>query len=258
MKSVILCEGRDDMWLLGYLLHKWSSEKWKYVKGGKISTLYDIPTLYENSGHTIRKRDDTDDKLAIWSVGGKDNFLSALNEINIINTNQPEERLENIIFVIDRDQNEIVETMKVFQEWFKQNNWHVELKNNEKCELSYMVEDEKYNLCICPIIFPFSECGALETVLMDSFSNSCPELNYIVCQAKKYISELSESDKVPSYLNESRGRLKAEFSSVISVVNPTRSFDASKEILMSHKWEEYEVVKTHFELLNQIFIRNYS
>jgi hypothetical protein len=25
MNSVILCEGSDDMWFLGYLLHKWSS-----------------------------------------------------------------------------------------------------------------------------------------------------------------------------------------------------------------------------------------
>jgi hypothetical protein len=236
MKSVILCEGMDDVWFIGYLLHKWSRSepKWSFSPAGKISDFYSFPKTSKDEKLEIYQR--SEDKLAIWGVGGKDRFGEALRDIYKINTQHPEDRLENIVVVSDRDNNEIAETLSRFEEQFRGLGWLIELKNNSRSNFSYTVEDENYDVYVSPIIIPFDENGALETILMNALSNDDDEDSYVVTQAKQYVSTVFNSGKAPRYLTHARERLKAEFSSVVSIVNPNRSTALFDDLFMLHDW----------------------
>jgi hypothetical protein len=117
--------------------------------------------------------------FVIWSVGGKDSFPSALDSISIINREHPEERLENIIIVLDRDDEEIEAVISHIEAMFSTLGWVVRFDSNQKGEIVYTVEDKEYNLSVYLLIIPFSESGALESVLIQSLSNSSPELKYV-------------------------------------------------------------------------------
>jgi hypothetical protein len=91
MRSVILCEGSDDVYFLGYLLHKCSmrGHEWNYApeieKG--FSDLYSFPNLKRGEKREFYPKGG--DKAAIWGVGGKDHFASVLGDICEINVNSP-------------------------------------------------------------------------------------------------------------------------------------------------------------------------
>ena len=252
MKSVILCEGLDDVWFLGYLIHKWSDEKWAYKPKEKISSKYSLPVWRKNEKCEIYIRNS--DRLAIWGVGGKDRLVEALEEIDKINRYFQEDLLENIVIVSDRDQNEIAETLSPFEQKLKDLGLSVALSNNSKNKVTYEINDEHYSVFIYPIIIPFNAKGALETVLMTAISGDSKEDAFVVEEAKYYVSKIYESGKVGKYLQHLRERLKAEFSSVISIINPTRSTATFDELLMLHNWEENEHVRNQFKLLREIFI----
>jgi hypothetical protein len=254
MRSVILCEGGDDVYFLGYLLHKCSKQgyEWNYTPEGgkKFSSLYSFPTL--SNGEKREFYCKGDDKASIWGVGGKDRFAGALNHIYTINVNNPTDRIENIVIISDRDQNEISETVLNFETILKNLRWNVHLENNHKNKITYNVEDEFFDIYVCPIIIPFNENGALETVLMNAISSADQGDAFVVDEAKKYVSGIQKSGKAPKYLVHARERLKAEFSSVISIMNPTKSMAAFNEILMSHDWEKSEYITRQFGLLLEL------
>ncbi|MDR1965577.1 MAG: hypothetical protein LBQ36_02600 [Synergistaceae bacterium] len=255
MNGVILCEGFDDVYFLGYLLHKYSPSepRWTYDAKcrGKISAMYSFRPLGQNETREIYRRGS--DKLAIWGVGGKDRFEGALDDIHKINVNYPGERLENIVIVSDRDQNGIDEVLRRFEDRLQVLGWNIRLNNNIKNKITYAVEEENYDICICPIIIPFDESGALETVLMNAISSDAQEDAYVVKEAKQYVSKVHMSGKAPKYLQHARERLKAEFSSVISIMNPDRSTKRFNELLMSLDWEKSEYITSRFKLLLEIF-----
>lgn len=114
-------------------------------------------------------------------------------------------------------------------------------------------EGENYTTGIIPIILPFDEQGAIETLLMKAISESSQEEKYIVDEANKYIKSFFIPEaKLKRYLIHEREVLKAKFSAVISVTNPDRSTATFNTLLMSHSWEEKEEVKKHFQLLNKL------
>jgi hypothetical protein len=255
MKGVILCEGFDDVYFIGYLLYKClrQEHKWTYDSEleKKFSALYSFPTLGRNERREIYQRGE--DRLAIWGIGGKDRLPFVLRDLHTINTSHPSERLENIVIVSDRDQNEIDGTLRRFEQHLQEMGWGVSLRNNHRNKVTYAVEDESYDVYICPIIVPFDENGALETVLMKAISDGAQDDAYVVCEAKRYVSTVYESGKAKKYLIHARERLKAEFSSVISIINPDRSTARFNELFMCHEWEKSDYITSQFHLVLEIF-----
>lgn len=129
-----------------------------------------------------------EDRLAIWSVGGKDSFSKAIQGIKEINLNQPEYAINQIFIIQDRDSNEIKETLEEIRVTLDEIGIKLaELKNNTLNSWNFESEGENYTTNIIPIVLPFNEQGAIETILMRAISESSEEENYIVNEANKYI-----------------------------------------------------------------------
>lgn len=67
-------------------------------KSKKFSEYYSLPEV-NSKNQLIEMYEKGEGKLAIWSVGGKDNFLKTLEKIKKINLNQPDYGI-NQIFII--------------------------------------------------------------------------------------------------------------------------------------------------------------
>lgn len=254
MKKIILCEGNDDAYFLGYYLHKTSSEpKWVYNKTAKISENYKFPVIKSNSEKVeiyIRGLD----KLAIWAVGGKDSFERAIEEIIKLNNHfnhLPEEVYDEIVIVTDRDNNDIADVIAKIESLFSFYG-PVKLKNNERNVCGYSVNDKSCEIKITPIIIPFESQGSLETVLMNAINEMDEESELVVHNAKKYINELLGCGKLKKYLQHERLKHKAMFSAVISVINPEKSTSVMNELLLLHDWENKDEIKKHFKLLEEV------
>ena len=78
MRSIILCEGFDEILIIGYYLYK--TKGWLYQKDGSFSQLYSFPKLHKRN-QLIEVYKKNNDLLAIWCVGGKDSFELAFKFI---------------------------------------------------------------------------------------------------------------------------------------------------------------------------------
>lgn len=252
MKSLILCEGFDDMYILGYYLYK--TDGWVRKRDGKISELYDFPKVnFRNQGIEVYEQGHK--TLAIWCVGGKDSFEESFNFLKRINENHPEEGFEKVFILTDRDNFEIVQHLKIIKDKMYECGLAIdELENNQYNKLEYEVEKEIYKLDIVPVIIPFDQTGALENVLMEAISGTSKEDELIVEEAEKYVDKLVEDVRVERYLKNPRQILKAKFSSVISITNPDRSTALFNDLLTTHPWEEKEEIVKHFKIFNEISI----
>ena len=124
-----------------------------------------------------------------------------------------------------------------------------ELLNNQSNVYSYVIEEEIYHLEIIPIIVPFDQNGAIETVLMEGIAETGEEEEYIVSCANEYIAEVLKSGRLHNYLQHERQVLKAKLSAVISINNPDRSTSLFDKVLMSWDWETKNAVRRHFETI---------
>lgn len=250
MNSIILCEGFDDVFILGYYLFK--TQNWRYDKGGKISELYDFPKVhFRNQIIEVYKKER--DSLAIWCVGGKDSFDKAFRFVKNINDQHPEEGIQKVFILTDRDESEIGECLEIIETKMKEVGLDVShLRNNRKNSFDFNVEGEKYFLDVMPIIIPFNENGALETILLAAIEESGDEDRFVVSEAKKYVDKFIQSGRLKKYLQHDRLILKAKFSASISITNPDRSTTLFDTLLMSCPWEEKEVIRKHFEILEEL------
>lgn len=250
MNSIILCEGFDDLYILGYFIYKISNNQWVYNDKALLSDKFTIPNR-RNEKYEIYTRGN--DKVVIWCVGGKDSFDFAIKTIHKFCTNFPKERFEEILIFSDRDKDEIVSCIEKINDLFNHFGWDVTLINNKQSLFMYEIDNEEYKINISPIIVPFDSEGALETVLMAGIAETNDEDNFIVVSAKEYIKNIIDSGNLTRYLQHDRLKLKAEFSAVISITNPDRSTSTFNTLLISHNWEEKPKIKEHFQLIEEIF-----
>lgn len=251
-RNIILCEGFDEVYILGYYLFKTAS--WKLNKNNKIfSEYYNFPKL-DRRNQLIEIYEKNEDRLAIWSIGGKDSFSKPFEFLKNINLQHPENGISQVFILQDRDDNEIKYCLNNIEQELGKNGINIKsLKNNSLNEWKYKVEDENYTTNIIPIILPFDENGALETVLMKAIEEKGDEEKNIVSSAVKYIeSFIFPERKLENYLKHNRQILKAKFSSVISITNPDRSTAVFNDLLMSHEWEKHDKIKEHFKILNEL------
>lgn len=269
MNSIILCEGIDEVYIIGYYAHKTSGRKWVFEDKAEISKEFNLAKqIKDNQCLAVYKN--AKDQLAIWSVGGKDSFTKPLDSIFAINKMHPDERFEEIVIIMDRDSDEISDILKSIEMMVNNNKENktlgitVSLNNNSQNKFGYSINDTEYHCNITPIILPFDEPGAIENVLMTAIAEESGEDAFIVENAKRYIDDLVIGKKIQKYLKRDmsnvrqeaafcrRKVLKSKFSSVISITNPDRSTALFNMLLMSHSWEEKPEVKKHFGLLDSI------
>lgn len=245
MRSLILCEGIDDVLILGYFLHK--TLGWCFKPKAKFSGKYDLP-----KGQNIELYVKDDDVVGIWAVGGKDSFQLAYEFIARINSKQPEEGINKVFILRDRDSEEIKVCLLALKNKLNECGILVgELCNNQENKYFYEVEEEQYLLDIIPVIIPFERHGALETVLMQGIEESGEEEAYIVKCADEYIDEILASGRLHKYLQHERYELKARLSAVIAITNPDRSTALFNHVLMSWEWENVPSVRRHFETITK-------
>lgn len=250
MRSIILCEGFDDVLILGYYLFK--TRGWRFNPKGVFSKLYSFPKMdYKRQAVEVYER--AEDRLGIWAIGGKDSFGEAYKFINRVNNFNPEEKIDKVFILTDRDQEEMDNCLIAMRNKMRACGLTVtQLVNNQINPYSYEVEDIVYNLDIIPVIVPFDKNGAIETVLMEGIAESGEEEEHIVNCANEYIEHAIASGRLHKYLQHERERIKAKLSAVISITNPDRSTNLFDKVLMSWDWETKNEVKRHFEKIAEL------
>ncbi len=173
MKSIILCEGQDDLWFISYFLHK--TDGWIMDNNKSLWKNYKIPQNKASRKVAYMKKDNNG--VAIWSVGGKDSFAEPLH--------------------INDDENEILAGIA---ESIKDD---LSLKNKipTTCDIECS-NGEIAHTQITPVIFPFYEAGAIETLLMNAVKEQNEGGSIIYEEAQKYVSFLENNDEITVYSEE--------------------------------------------------------
>ena len=258
MNSIILCEGNDDVWMIGYFLHKACNCKWNYVHDTKISDNFDLPIPTKRSISEVYTNGT--DNVVIHSVGGKDSFRETIEFVLKINNRFPEERFQQVVIVRDRDfdsTENILGKLKSHFEEFSDSNYalqqNVILKDRESVSVKYTSKENEYTFNIAVIIIPFDCEGALETVLTKSISYKGAEEKLICDLANTYVDNYMSSLANPQYITKKRDEIKSKFSTVMAVINPSSSTDKMNEIFMEFEWEKSPYIQENFKLLIDLF-----
>lgn len=249
MRSIVLCEGIDDAYILGYYLFK--TIGWTRNPNVKFSSLYDLPQAKDRS-ESIEVYVKQDDLLTIWSVGGKDSFDRVYQFISSVNKTHPNEGIQQLFIVTDRDKDQIDTCLQRIRESLKTHDIHIDsLSNRIPSVFSYEDEGDQYELRIVPVIIPFDQEGALETILLNGLSEQGPEDSYIVKNGIDYVDTLVSSGNLKKYLQHERLVIKAKFSAALAIITPDRSTATFNKILMGHKWEMHQSIQENFSPLNE-------
>lgn len=113
-----------------------------------------------------------------------------------------------------------------------------------------MIDGYEVKVLITPVVIPFFEEGAIETILMNAIAEDGAEGKAVVEGAKEYICSLAESLNVrEKYLSHERLLLKAKYAATIAVTNPGHSTGVFQNLVMSCPWETSAHVKEHFDIV---------
>lgn len=251
MKSVVLCEGKDDRWFIAYYLHKTAG--WNTCNAPWRN--YNIVAITDQQEVTYLKKDS--DSVAIWCVGGKDCFDAAISTIfTKFIRDFPFDPINSIIIVGDRDNNETSDVISKIQTWIP---YDVELNNKSTTIWAGEIDGYDVSVKITPVIIPFLEEGAIETLLMGSIREQDREGEIIVRRAKEYIDGLLKTDGIGQrYLSHERLILKAKYAAVIAATNPEHSTSFFRDMVMACPWEESLYVKDHFDIIVNAITSNVS
>ena len=245
MKSVILCEGSDDLWFIAYYLHKtagWNNgvseqEKWKNYR-----------ILSQRKGQKVEYLGNGSHSVAIWCVGGKDCFSAAVALIfEKFIEDFPFDPIESVVLVRDRDNDSIETVLTTMQSWFPM---EVTLKNKVPFAWTKKIEGCTVKVDITPVVIPFSQVGAIETLLLECLAAKGSAEHSIVESADDYIMRLQSFPTVKlKYFAHERHVLKAKFSATIAAVNPGHSTAVFQDMVMDCPWEDSQYVKEHFDII---------
>lgn len=254
MKSIILCEGPDDLWFIAYYLHK--TIGWDTIRGTAIRRYwknYQINPLDNRQQVQYLKR--ADDHVCIWCVGGKDRFAECLSIcINKFVKEFPQDPLNAIIPVRDRDKDEIADILSGFAAALPGN---IVLKNRERTAFAVDCDGENAVTGVIPLIIPFDREGAIETLLMKAVQEGSAEGATIVRSAEQYVDELASRSGVRArFLSHERLLVKAKYCSVVSITNPDHSTGRFQDMVMSCPWEASASVKMHFDVIRNAVTSN--
>lgn len=244
MKSILLCEGKSDAILVSYYLN--NVKGWRFNRK-KDKRKVDLPTRNEET-EAVGWYVMNEDILAIWSVGGKDNFQYAIQQVLKFNRFADiGEEFRKIIILIDRDQSEedanVIGKLSAYLE-------EADLINNEWTDKEYSTKTDGETIIVklLPIIIPFNKSGALETFLLDAICEMGEEESHIVEKSKEYIAGF----ELRKYLNTQRLKVKGEMAVALATLFPQKTYTPMDDMLRSIKWEEYKAIQDGFRKLEEI------
>ena len=188
------------------------------------------------------------DGTAIWAVGGKDNFQRPISTLfDKFISNFPFDPIESIVIVRDRDNDTIEIALSQIQKWFP---FELKLANKQTVKYETEIDGYEVKVLITPVVIPFFEEGAIETILMNAIAEDGAEGKAVVEGAKEYICSLAESLNVrEKYLSHERLLLKAKYAATIAVTNPGHSTGVFQNLVMSCPFETSAHVKEHFDIV---------
>ena len=245
MKSIVLCEGPDDLWFISYYLHK--VDGWVNTKAESLWRNYRIPQ--DNIHRKVSYMKKEDNGVAVWSVGGKDSFSEPLHIIiDKFVKEIPSSSLESIVIVRDRDNDNEKTILDNIAKNIK-DGLHLQNRISTTCSFE-CPNGEKTSTKITPVIIPFSEDGAIETLLMNAIKGKTQSGTSIFEAAQEYVSLLENQEEVrENYLKNNRLILKAKYSSMIAITNPDHSTGLFKDMMLSTPWEKSPYVQEHFNVI---------
>lgn len=245
MRSILLCEGSDDLWFSAYYLHKvagWDDctsvdKLWPNFKVSPLNKRQKVQYFSKNS-----------DSVAIWCVSGKDSFGSAISTIlDKFVRNYPNASVDSIVLLRDRDVDTDESILRSFSTNFADK---VTLVNKESSTYTDCIDGCDVSIKITPVIIPFDDCGAIESILMNAIREANSEGSIIVEEACKYIDVLANHDGVGQvYLKHVREIVKAKYAATIAATNPGHSTALFQDLVLSCPWETSTSVKNHFDVV---------
>lgn len=242
MKKIILCEGKSDAVLISYYLIK--TNNWEFNSKSKLKKLN---FSNENESFDWYKRED--DNLAIWGVGGKDNFEVALKKIYDLNflASSPQEIFSSIVIIADRDNlsinekiHEFISILSDFNIQSQGNNVWSSAAYNDSFGVTKSIN-------IGFVIIPFTKEGALETFLLNALSEDSNR-ETIVTESREFVYTLNPNP----FLSTPRLQLKAWLAVSLAIFSPEKVFNKIDEVLQQINWEEYITIQQGFALLNDL------
>lgn len=252
MRSVIVCEGNDDLWFIARYLYdtlKWElcqPEEWCPAYGLSKKRKQDIQYLISPNKK---------DTVAVFSSGGQDRIKSLLPDwFNLINK-QPLYPIDAIVIFRDCDDHSPDDLAHDMESWFHSSNkWlpsKFTLSNNAIAILQAEIDEIDVVVSILPVIIPFDEAGAIETLLLEAIEDSSQDGKRIAECARAYIKQF-EDNPLEQYLRKQRLVTKAKYSAAISVTNPDHSTKLFHQLMESTPWVESASIKKHMEKVVQL------
>ena len=249
MISVIICEGKIDVQLIGYYLR--SVYGLTYVANPKIKIK--IRDQKEHNKDILWLTDkDTIHEIAVWGAGGIRNIQNALKSVVERNFNEPtsEKRIKNIVVFFDRDDKDEQQCTNRVNSWVKNakiiasqkisiGSWatvNITLKNAKKFEIQFL-----------SILVPPDREGALEEFLIHALKEEDTD-KALVDSAIKFIADQPDEP----YLKKKRYRPKAILGAIISVMYPYRGMEAVDKKLLLVKWENLSRINNSLSNLNKL------
>lgn len=98
---------------------------------------------------------------------------------------------------------------------------------------------------VLPIIIPYEEQGAIETLLLEALEQKGDEEALIRHTAHEYVYNIK--GQVNNYLQKQRLVTKSEYSAAIAITNPDHSTALFQEMMLTFEWENTPVAKNLFQ-----------
>ena len=220
MKSIILCEGITDRTLLQYYLEK--VYHWEYERTESGFLQERIRDYQGMKNH--------DDRLLLANCGGCSKILPAFEKIVERNRlSAGNESYENIVIITDRDEagteeSVIQQTEQILAE--QEITLWTSMENAKWVSGTYQDgSGHVREMRILLLVIPFEETGAMETFLLQAISRQDPYNKY---------------------------KIKAEFDVYFSVRTSSTQFGERKNILKNVPWEQYTLIQTSFQKLEEL------
>lgn len=252
MRSVIVCEGRDDLWFISYYLHK--ALKWNECDASLWCKSYNLSA---KSGQKVFYMTSPDEKhqVSIFSSGGQNRLDCLPKEWLTLNEKNPSSAIDAIIIFRDCDDRSPDELAHSMNNWFADcTTWlpsHFVLNNNEPVLLRNEIDEVDVSTTILPVIIPFDEAGAIETLLLQAIEDSSDDGKRIAQSSREYIRQFEDAP-LSQYLNKQRLRTKAKYSAAVAITNPDHSTGTFMDFMLATPWEQSASIKTHMEKVVQL------
>ena len=205
--------------------------------------------------HFYMTSPDEKHQVAIFSSGGQNRLDRLPKEWLTLNEKNPSSAIDAIIIFRDCDDRSPDELAHSMNDWFADcTTWlpsHFVLNNNEPVLLRNEIDEVDVSTTILPVIIPFDEAGAIETLLLQAIEDSSDDGKRIAQSSREYIRQF-EVAPLSQYLNKQRLRTKAKYSAAVAITNPDHSTGTFMDFMLATPWEQSASIKTHMEKVVQL------